>query len=431
MAQSESMDRTGKLVALGVFVALVVDGMDLQVLSLALPKLTQEFGLTSVTAGALSSYTLIGMGVGGILAGWLSDRIGRVRVTFWSVVTFTVCTTTIAFCHAYWQIALMRFVSGFGLSGVYSIGTLLAAEYVPTRIRTTVLGILQAGWSIGYVVAALLASYVQPTYGWRPLFFAALLPGCMAMLLLRGVPDPPSWFAARQRARTEPGHRSEYLQIFTNPALRRMTLIWAVAAIALQFGYYGANTWLPSYLVTDLKVDLKNMGWYVAATYGMMVIGKIITGYLADVVGRKTMWVAAGLLTAAYLPVLIFTATPSNVPYLLLGFGLLYGAPYAVSATYMSESFPASVRGTAVGLSYNIGRIGSTISPTLIGFVARDYSIGLGIALLGISYAICGMVPGLFVPERMYDPKSTDGGAIDAEPSTSPSAGKLPALSKA
>jgi AAHS family cis,cis-muconate transporter-like MFS transporter len=197
-----------------------------------------------------------------------------------------------------------------------------------------------------------------------------------------------------------------------------MTLIWSITAIALQFGYYGANTWLPSYLVKDLGVNLKNMGWYVAATYGMMVLGKVITGYLADIVGRRVMWVAAGLLTAVYLPILIYAATPSNVAYLLLIFGLLYGAPYAVSATYMSESFPASVRGTAVGLSYNIGRIGSTLSPTLIGLAASHYSIGLGIALLGISYAICGMVPGLLVPERMYDPKSTDVVAAHGSPTS-------------
>jgi nitrate/nitrite transporter NarK len=79
------------------------------------------------------------MGIGGVLAGWLSDRIGRVRVTWCAVLIFTICTGVIGICDAYWQIALMRFFSGFGLSAVYSIGTLLAAEYVPTRIRTTVL----------------------------------------------------------------------------------------------------------------------------------------------------------------------------------------------------------------------------------------------------------------------------------------------------
>ena len=197
MATADSMDRTGRIVAAAVFVALLVDGMDLQMLALALPSLSKELQISSLAAGLLSTYTLAGMGIGGALAGWLSDRVGRVRVIWWSVFTFTVCTGIIALCREYWQIALMRFISGFGIAGVYSIGNLLAAEYVPTRIRTTVLGMLQAGWSVGYVVAALLSSYILPQFGWRPLFLGAIAPGVVALFMLRTVPDSPSWLAAR------------------------------------------------------------------------------------------------------------------------------------------------------------------------------------------------------------------------------------------
>jgi MFS transporter, AAHS family, cis,cis-muconate transporter len=416
---TESMDRTGKIVAIGVFVALVVDGMDLQMLALALPSLTKEFHLTTVEAGLLGTFTLLGMGIGGIIAGWLSDRIGRVRVTWWAVVLFTACTGLISLCQTYWQVAAMRFVSGFGIAAVYSIGTLLAAEYVPARIRTTVLGALQAGWSVGYVIAALLQGYLVPRYGWRSLFVCAILPGLVSLLMLRGVPDPPSWFAARRARGAGAG---TFQLLWNNPVLRRTFILWSLTSIALQFGYYGANTWLPSYLVKDLGVNLQNMGWYVAATYTMGVVGKIVTGYVADIWGRRITWAVAGLLTAVYIPSVIYAATPTNVPYLLLMFGFLYGAPYAVNSTYLSESFPASVRGTAVGVSYNVGRIGSTLSPSLIGLAAQNNSIGIGIAFLGISYAICALIPFVFIPERMFDPKAVEGpagvvgpeGAVDA-----------------
>jgi AAHS family cis,cis-muconate transporter-like MFS transporter len=293
---------------------------------------------------------------------------------------------------------------------VYSIGTLLAAEYVPTAIRTTVLGILQAGWSVGYVIAALLSAYVIPTYGWRALFFCAIVPGIVSLLMLRGVQDPPSWRAARAALARGLASRGRFAAIVGNAETRRMFLLWSATAIALQFAYYGANTWLPSYVQKDLGINLANTGWYVAGTYAMMVLGKALTGYLADIVGRKTMWVASGVAAAIYLPILISYATPANVPYLLLVFGLLYGAPYAVNATYMSESFPTSVRGTAVAASYNVGRIGSTISPRLIGWVATSYSIGFGIGLLAVADAVCAIIPGLFIKERLYDPK-----AISAE----------------
>lgn len=399
----DTLTPEGRWIAAAVFVAMVVDGMDLQVLSLALSSISKELQLSSVSAGALGTYTLAGMGVGGVLAGRLSDRIGRMRVIRWAVLTFTLCTGVIGFVGAYWQIAVMRFVSGFGIAALYSIGSLVVAEYVPTRIRTTVLGTVQAGWSAGYVAAALLSSWVLPAFGWRPLFWCAIVPGLLTLVMLRGLPDPPSWQAARRAGAREEGG---FTELWGDRITRRNAMLWTMTSIALQFGYYGANTWLPSYLVRDLGVNLQSMGWYVAGTYTMMCVGKVITGYAADIFGRKTMWVTSGLLTAVYLPVLIFYGNASTIAYLLLVFGFLYGAPYAVNSTYMSESFPASVRGTAVGAAYNLGRIGATLSPLLIGYAAAEYSIGLGLALLGVSYLVCALVPGLFIAERQFDPSA-------------------------
>jgi AAHS family cis,cis-muconate transporter-like MFS transporter len=392
------------VVAIAVFVALVVDGMDLQMLALALPSISGELQLSRVAAGALGTYTLLGMGVGGVLSGWVADRVGRVRVVWWSVLTFTSFTTLIALCDSYWQIAFMRCVSGFGIGALYTIGNLLAAEYVPTRRRATVLGTLQAGWAVGYVIAAMLAAYLLPRFGWRPLFACAIVPGLLALALLWRIPEPPSWTASRSSTRAATASARPIATLLGDPTVRRTLLLWTVASIALQFGYYGANTWLPSYLVSDLGVNTQSMGWFVAGAYVMAIIGKIICGYLGDVFGRRPVWITTGTLTAVYLPVLVYSATATNVPYLLLAFGFLYAAPYAVNATYLAESFPAGIRGTAVAAAYNFGRIGATLSPLLIGFAAERYSIGLGIALLGLAYAICALVPGLLIREKMFDP---------------------------
>src|SRR5262245_39923322 len=132
---NDSLSPTAWKISIGVFVAMVVDGMDLQMLSLALPSLSKELGLSSGSAGRLGTYTLVGMGIGGVLAGRLADRIGRMRVVWWAVVTFTICTGVIGFARTYAEIAAMRFLSGFGIAALYSIGTLAAAEYAPTRIR--------------------------------------------------------------------------------------------------------------------------------------------------------------------------------------------------------------------------------------------------------------------------------------------------------
>jgi AAHS family cis,cis-muconate transporter-like MFS transporter len=406
MRKEDSIGKSATWVAVAIFFALVVDGMDLQMLSLALPSIMKELNLSAVLGGSLATWTFFGMGVGGIFSGWMADRIGRVKVAFASIIVFSMGTCLIAFAHTYVQLATTRFVSGFGINSLYGVGTLLVSEYIETKRRATILGFIQTGMSIGYILAAIISSSIMPNFGWRPLFFMAIAPGFVSLLLLRGIKDPPSWFANREAIRKSGKRKNEFKVIFADKSIRFTFIAWAFTSIVLQFGFYGANTWLPSYLVTDLGINLKNMGWYMAATYTAMVLGKIVTGYLADIFGRRLVWCAVGLAISIALPVITWVGTPATIPYLLLIFGLLAGSHFGLLPTYTTESFPTKIRGTAVNTSYNIGRVGSTISPLMIGYAASRYSIGFGIALLGIAYVLVGIIPGIFIRQKMYDPKA-------------------------
>jgi AAHS family cis,cis-muconate transporter-like MFS transporter len=392
---------------IAVFIALVVDGMDMQILSLCLTVLKDDFAISQLEAGALSSYTMVGMGIGALFAGVLSDRIGRVKVTIISLVTFSLFTALLGFTQEYWQFATIRFLSGFGIAALYSIGTLLVAEYVPTAKRGVVLGTLQAGWSIGYICAALLSAAILPDYGWRPLFIISVLPALVSFFILRVTKEPASFKASQQNLQ-KAKRQNEFAKIWQNSTIRSVFIIWAIANTALQFGYYGANTWLPSYLATDLGMNLKDMSLYAAGTYTAMVAGKILAGYLADKLGRRCIWLIGGLATAIGIPLIISFANTGNVIYLLTLFGFLYAVPYAVLATYMSESFPVEVRGTSVASMSSTGKIGSVSAPLFVGYMATQYSIGLGIAALGVAYAICALLPGLIIREKAYDPSKVE-----------------------
>jgi AAHS family cis,cis-muconate transporter-like MFS transporter len=252
---------------------------------------------------------------------------------------FSVGTAFIATCQNYWQIAALRFISGLGIAAVYSVGTTLSSEYVPTRIRSTILGIMQAGWSFGYVLAGIVSSYAIPHFGWRVLFACAIIPGVLCIFLLRGRKDSPSWLSSRAMIRSsDKQYQNEFKRVWTNRSVRKTFIAWSLTAIFIQFGYYGANTWLPSYLVKELGIDLKNMGWFVAATYTMTVGGKIAAGWFGDVIGRRITWVIGCIATAVTLPMIIYYATPGNVIFLLLIFGFLFGTPYGLNSQYLAES---------------------------------------------------------------------------------------------
>lgn len=395
------------------FLGLMVDGADLMFLSYSLTSLKRDFGLSNVEAGALGSITLAGMAVGGIVGGWAADRFGRVRTVVWTILVFSVGTAALGATTNFWEFATFRFIASLGLGAEYVVCNTLMAEYVPTERRTTILGTLQAGWSVGYVVATLLAGWILPAYGWRWLFYIAIVPVILAVLMQRYVPEPPAWLAARAKRAADKAagvednvkKESAYSVIFGNPSHRRMFILWALTAGFLQFGYYGVNNWMPSYLEKELGMNFKAMTGYMVGTYVAMIFGKIIAGWLADKFGRRAIFALGALGTAAFLPVIVFYNSPENIVYLLIIFGFLYGVPYGVNATYMTESFETKIRGSAVGGAYNVGRVGAAIAPAAIGYLATSGSIGIGFLVMAGAYFLCGMVPALFIKEKLYDPQ--------------------------
>jgi AAHS family cis,cis-muconate transporter-like MFS transporter len=414
---NSNFDATTIRLLLSMFIVMIVDGIDLQMLALALPNIMKEMNLSNLVGGSLATATMLGMLLGGILGAWLADRIGRVKVCFYSIIVFSIATALIAFSNAFWQILVLRFIAGAFIGACFTPSQTVTAEYSPTKWRATIVGTNQAGWSLGYVVAGIMSSYVVPTMGWRALFLASIVPGIITLVLMLGLKDSPSFLASREAAHKRGKKQNEYGQIWSNKTIRHTFIAWAVTAVFLQFGYYGVNTWLPSYLVKDLGVNLKSMGWFIAGTYTMMVLGKSGFGFLGDRFGRKPIWLIAGLGTAVVLPFFVYSATPLNVAYLLLLAGLLFGAPWGVNGAFMTESFPTGIRATAMGTAHNIGKLGAMAAPMLIGIVSAQYSIAIGIALMGLAYGICGLIPPIFIKEGQYDPKAV---VIEDNPSSQP-----------
>ncbi|MBO3673375.1 MFS transporter [Acinetobacter soli] len=400
---------TWKIAFFFAFLALLVDGADLMLLSYSLNSIKAEFQLSSVQAGMLGSFTLAGMAIGGIFGGWACDQFGRVRIVVISILLFSVLTCGLGLTQNFIQFSILRFFASLGLGSLYIACNTLMAEYVPTRYRTTVLGTLQAGWTVGYIVATLLAGWIIPDHGWRMLFYVAILPVLLAVLMHFLVPEPQAWYHSRndlngQNTNTQ---ESALKRIFADPRNRKMFILWALTAGFLQFGYYGVNNWMPSYLESELGMKFKEMTAYMVGTYSAMILGKILAGFMADKLGRRFTYAFGAIGTAIFLPLIVFYNSPDNILFLLIAFGFLYGIPYGVNATYMTESFPTHIRGSATGGAYNVGRLGAAIAPATIGFLASGGSIGLGFLVMGAAYLICGVIPALLIKEKQYDPQQS------------------------
>lgn len=379
----------------------MLDAMDVLLYSFALQSIRAEFGLTNEQAGLVFTYTLVASAFGGIASGLLADRIGRQKTLIFTILLYSVASGGSATAGSLGDLLFWRSLVGLGLGAEWSAGAVLVAEYWPSEKRARAISLMQSGWAIGYILAAIVAATVLPSYGWRAMFWIGVLPALLTVWIRRNVPEPPVW-----RNRTEAA--GSFGEIFQGPLLR-VTVIATGLATAVLFAYWGVFTWLPGFLAAPVDKGgagfgiVKTSGWIIAMQMGAFA-GYNCFGLLADRLGRRMAFaiyvVCAAVMTLAYgsaprwagesAPTVLLVAGP------LLGF---FGTGFfALFGTMLAELYPTRVRGAGQGFVYNFGRGLSALAPLTVGVVA-DRS-GLDLALvLNAGYFLLGAGLVFLLPE--------------------------------
>jgi MFS family permease len=374
-----------------------LDGMNMMLYALTLTTIQADFKLTSAVAGALASVTLVTSAIGGGFGGYFSDRFGRARVLAFSILTYSLFTGIIATSQTVWTLGLWRSLVGFGLGAVWSAGSVLVAETWPAKHRGKAIGFMQAGWAIGYLLAALLTAAVLPAYGWRPLFLMGIAPSLVAIWIWRRVPEPEVWRASTTKHRTPVG------LLFRGRLFHRFAIATIVCA-CVQFAYWGLFTWIPAYLANPIAKGgaglsiVKSSAWIVPAQIGAF-FGYILFGIFADRFGRRPVFVAFVFIAAVLVPIYGLEAR-SPIVLLLLGplIGFFAHGYFSVFGALLAELFPSSVRATAQGLAYNAGRGLGALAPIAIGAVADSHGVGSALMVTSVFF-VAGGVMMMFLPE--------------------------------
>src|SRR6266536_4918772 len=170
-----------------------LDAFDAMLYSLVLAMLMRDLGMSKTVAGSLGTLTLLASGIGGVLFGFLADRIGRKQALMASILTYSVCSFASGLATTIAMLAVVRFVLGLGMGGEWNTGATLVAESWPTELRAKAISIVQSSWALGFAAAALVAGPVSRFYGWRAVFFVGILPAVITLWIQRRVPESEMW----------------------------------------------------------------------------------------------------------------------------------------------------------------------------------------------------------------------------------------------
>ena len=365
---------------------VVFDGYDLIVYGNVISSLQAEWGISSSTAGTLGSLAFVGMMIGAVLAGRLSDAIGRKNAVIGCVVVLSVFTALCAVAPGPAVFGLLRLVAGIGLGGLVPTSNALAAELVPDKWRAAVATMMMSGVPIGGSIAALIGIPVIPHWGWRPMFAFALIP----LLIL--VPLAVKVLPRHAVPSTHPDNSEGGFKELLGSRFRTISIMFAAVTVVTLLAWYGLGTWLPK-LMQGEGTDLGNALTFSLALNLGAVAGSFITAWGGVRWGSVPTSIIAALIAGVALLTLLLDPPVAAVYLIFVLAGVGTHGTQALIIAAVASYYPDHLRGTALGWALGVGRIGAVAAPQIGGWLlAAGLGADSNFVLFGISALVSSLL---------------------------------------
>lgn len=401
---------------LAAWVGWVLDAFDFTIFIVVAPAIMEEFGVSPSAHGASIMLTLLVRLAGGVIAGWMADRWGRRLPLMLSLIWFAVFDALIFFAPTFTLIVVFRTLFGFGMGAEWTAGTALAMESLPPSKRKLASGLLQAGWPVGFLLAALTAYFVVPAFGWRAMFLIAAAPALLVIPIRMLVPDD-----APETKVESKGAVKDLLE----PRVFKMLILGSLVMALGFIVYYGMVTsHLGLYIGAGHSVAT---GWQGQIWFNVgMLVGVIGAGWVAARYGVVTALVAPALLMVPALPLFV-GSVPSAMPIGAFLGGMLGVGYSGVTPVLTTSLFAPHVRARAIGIVYHVGALLAAFIPTLIPWLVSSTQMALkDVVTLVVGIGLVVMAAAVLVLRGMITARVTEVSASAASPAPVPAPASEP-----
>ncbi len=401
------------MVLLAAFLGWMFDGLEMGIFPLvARPALQQMQAVSGVVDDKFVGYWmsivtaafLLGAAVGGLIFGWLGDRIGRVRAMSVAILCYSVFTGLVYFATEPWHLGALRFIAALGMGGEWALGVALVMEVWPEKHRPMLAGVIGAAANVGFALIALVGMTFAVTQStWRYVVLVGAVPAALTFVIRLFVPESEKWQEANAARPTQP-----LREIFSNRTILKPVLLSVLIAGVALIGTWGSVQWLPLWADQMAGPSMPKAKAYTQAISAVgSIFGCLIGAWLGGLLGRRPAYFLlclGSLLSCAWL----FRGVDSyGTQFLSLTFvvGGVTAAFFGWLPLYLPELFPTRVRATAQGIAFNAGRILATIGVLQMGALMQTFngSYARAGAVITLVYA-AGLVLIWLLPETKGKP---------------------------
>lgn len=387
-AHSISLEEITKIkwaVTIAASLGWFFDAYVITIYALSIPLIAKDFGVsTLVLSGTVGSVFIVGYTIGTIAFGTVGDVFGRKTMLGISIVGYGIITALTGFVHGVWLLALLRFATGVAGGGELSIGAPYVSEVWNSKTRGTGIGLMYCFYPVGFVFAVLVFTLITPLWGWRAVYFFALAPAAIILVMRLRLEESPRF--QKVIGEIESGYRRKKVSLLDalhSPVFRYRILVGFLIFVSLTYGYYAMVFYIPSFVIHHYGLSPTFGAPLVTSLLQVSgIFGGLCGGFFSDRIGRRIpaiILAITGMITIFFWWGEQWSLTGFCVMVFIGGFIVAY--EWAVGIVYVAEIFPTEVRASGFGLSAGLGRVVSIAAPIGTQVLARHVGVGMAIQI--------------------------------------------------